>query len=131
MLTDNDLKSYITSYYLDRKMTYTKLDKHDRAIGVLLEENKQLKEQLENKIDLYEDTISYQLGFNKGKEYMQQRIDKAIEEIKTIKQHYEELRKAPFEDSVFINDMLRQSFITTIESYLDLFLEILGDKENE
>ena len=43
---------------------------------------KQLKEQLENKIDLYEDTISYQLGFDKGKEYLQQRIDKAIEYFK-------------------------------------------------
>ena len=42
MLTDNDLKSYIGSYYQDRKITYTKLDKHDRAIGVLLEENKRL-----------------------------------------------------------------------------------------
>lgn len=42
MLTDNDLKSYIGSYYQDRKITYTKLDKHDRAIGVLLEENKKL-----------------------------------------------------------------------------------------
>ena len=42
-MSDEDLKSYIKSYYLDRKMTYTKLDKHDKAIGVLLEENKQLK----------------------------------------------------------------------------------------
>lgn len=51
MLTDNDLKSYIKSYYLDRKMTYTKLDKHDRAIGVLLEENKKLKERINDAID--------------------------------------------------------------------------------
>ena len=48
----------------------------------LQQKNKQLKEQLENDIDRYEDTISYQLGFDKGKEYMQQRIDKAIEYIK-------------------------------------------------
>lgn len=47
-MSEKDLKSYIKSYYLDRKMTYTKLDKHDRAIGVLLEENKQLKETLKD-----------------------------------------------------------------------------------
>lgn len=51
-------------------------------INKLLKENKQLKEELENDIDRYEDTISYQLGFDKGKEYLQQRIDKAIEYIK-------------------------------------------------
>ena len=33
----------------------------------LQQENKQLKEQLENKIDLYEDTISYQLGYDSAK----------------------------------------------------------------
>lgn len=42
MLTDNDLKSYINGYLQDRKMSYTRLDKHDRAIGVLLEENERL-----------------------------------------------------------------------------------------
>ena len=46
----------------------------DLEFEELLQENKQLKEQLENKIDLYEDTISYQLGFNKGKEYLKQEI---------------------------------------------------------
>lgn len=41
-LTNNDLKSYIKSYYEDRKITYTRLDKHDRAIGVLINENERL-----------------------------------------------------------------------------------------
>lgn len=54
-MSDKDLKSYIKSYYLDRKMTYTKLDKHDRAIGVLLEENKQLKGILQ---EIYERAIN-------------------------------------------------------------------------
>ena len=45
-MSDEDLKSYIKSYYLYRKRTYTKLDKHDRAIGVLLEENKKLTKML-------------------------------------------------------------------------------------
>lgn len=42
MLTDNDLKSYIKSYLQDRKWSYTKLDKHDRAIDILIKENEQL-----------------------------------------------------------------------------------------
>ena len=50
----------------------------------LQQQNKQLKEKLENDIDRYEDTISYQLGFDKGKEYMQQRIDKANELLSKI-----------------------------------------------
>ena len=90
---------------------FTSMYKYELAdilnyITNLEQENKQLKEQLENDIDRYEDTISYQLGFDKGKEYMQQRIDKAIEflhkntMIGHCKEHYE-------------------------------LLEILGDKENE
>ena len=47
----------------------------------LQEENENLKEQLENDIDRYEDAISYQFGFDKGKEYIQQRIDKATNYI--------------------------------------------------
>lgn len=39
----------------------------------------------------------------------------------------EELRKTPFADSVFQIDMLRQSFITTIQSFLELLLEDLGE----
>ena len=55
MLTDNDLKSYIGSYYQDRKITYTKLDKHDRAIGVLLEENKRLHSIIKEAIEYIEE----------------------------------------------------------------------------
>ena len=53
-----------------------------KEIEELKEQIEELKEQLENDIDRYEDTISYQLGFDKGKEYLQQKIDKAIEYIK-------------------------------------------------
>lgn len=123
------------------------IEQLEKAEKILLDkeklekENKQLKEE---KPYLYtntewEDILEYQ-----GKSYIEldrfktiqqenkklkEQKKQAIENIKTIKQHYEELKKAPFEDSVFINDMLRQSFILSIESYLDLFLEILGDKE--
>ena len=55
MLTDNDLKSYIGSYYQDRKITYTKLDKHDRAIGVLFEENKRLHSIIKEAIEYIEE----------------------------------------------------------------------------
>lgn len=51
MLTDNDLKSYIKGYYENRKISYTKLDKHDRAIGVLLEENKRLNNIIDKAIE--------------------------------------------------------------------------------
>jgi regulator of replication initiation timing len=77
----------------------------------LQQENKQLKEQLENKIDLYEDTISYQLGFDKGKEYLQQKIDKAIEYI-----------KEKYWDNLDDDEGT---------AFCDKLLEILGDKENE
>lgn len=42
MLTDNDLKNYIKGYLADRKISYTRLDKHDRAIEVLINENERL-----------------------------------------------------------------------------------------
>lgn len=79
----------------------------------LEQKNKQLKEQLENKIDLYEDTISYQLGFNKGKEYMQQRIDKAKEYIKNILK-WVRLQKDWETEKILLN-----------------LLILLGDKEND
>ena len=92
----------------DIETFYKNMEIHDkRKIAKLEKEIKELKEQLENDIDRYEDTISYQLGFDKGKEYMQQRIDKAIEYI----------NNASYFDgsSMCANDLL----------------EILGDKENE
>ena len=85
-------------------------------INKLAKENKELEKQLENKIDLYEDTISYQLGFDKGKEELQQRIDKAIEYINKRFVHEGEywVRKAyHFRNTEYGKDLL----------------EILGDKE--
>ena len=79
----------------------------------LKEENKQLKEQLENDIDRYEDTISYQLGFDKGKEYLQQIIDNAIEYIKNILK-WVRLQKDWETEKILLN-----------------LLILLGDKENE
>lgn len=74
-------------------------------INKLSKENKELKEQLENKIDLYEDTISYQLGFEKGKEYLKQEI---LE---------------------FINNLRGQDKDEFLGYGGDVILEILGDKE--
>ena len=87
----------------------------------LQQENKQLKEQLENDIDRYEDTISYQLGFDKGKEYMQQRIDKAIEYIYRNWITYDEATKF----TTFNEEM--EVCIKEIKE----LLEILGDGNNE
>lgn len=86
-----------------------------RENALLYEENKQLKEQLENDIDRYEDTISYQLGFDKGKEYLQQRIDKAIKYIK---------------DNCY-DEELKKCDVDLYDYECDKLLEILGDKENE
>ena len=76
-------------------------------VNQLQQENKQLKEQLENDIDRYEDTISYQLGFDKGKEYLKQEI---LE---------------------FINNLRGQDKDEFLGYGGDVILEILGDKENE
>lgn len=99
-MSEEEQKHLMQSYY----------DLHEKYYK-LKQENKQLKEELENDIDRYEDTISYQLGFDKGKEYMQQRIDKAIEYIELW--HYR-------------NDFRVNSFTKGVKEDL---LEILGDKE--
>ena len=49
------------------------------------------------------------------------------EEINLIIQHYKELRKRPFEDSVFKNNMLRQSFIISIEGYFQNLLDTIQE----
>ena len=64
----------------------------------------ELEEQLENDIDRYEDTISYQLGFDKGKEYLKQEI---LE---------------------FINNLRGQDKDEFLGYGGDVILEILGDK---
>lgn len=79
-------------------------------IEQLQQENKQLKEKLENKIDLYEDTISYQLGFDKGKEELQQAL-------LDIKEYIKEKRKS---GEIF--------YINEVEKIVN---KALGDKENE
>lgn len=87
----------------DIETFYKNMEIHDkRKIAKLEKEIEELKEQLANDIDRYEDTISYQLGFDKGKEYLQQKIDKAIEVLKEIE---------------------------GCDAYIKEGLEILGDKE--
>ena len=87
------------------------LDIVNDYIEKLEQENKQLKEQLENDIDRYEDTISYQLGFDKGKEkYYQALLD--------IKEYIE---------SNLINHC-NNDFLNDIKDKVD---KALGDKEEE
>ena len=80
----------------------------DKYIERLERENTHLKEKLENDIDRYEDTISYQLGFDKGKEYMQQRIDKVIEFITEWEKETKEKRllEVSMLDLLYIKDIL-------------------------
>ena len=104
--SDEDYKTHILLDYI------TNLQKENE---ILNQNNQAMQEEMARTWKIADDYKS--------------RIDKAIEEIETIKQHYEELRKSPFEDSVFLTDMLRQSFILSVESYLELILAILGDKE--
>ena len=71
MLT-NDIESF-----------YKNMEIHDKRKIVKLEkEIEELKEQLANDIDRYEDTISYQLGFDKGKEQLKQEILEFINNLK-------------------------------------------------
>ena len=100
-------------------MNKEELDKHRRLliekVKELQQENKQLKEELENDIDRYEDTISYQLGFDKGKEYLQQRIDKAYNSLGILLQILEE--------------QSGDKDIKWILERLNPIQEILGDKQ--
>lgn len=57
-------------------------------------------------------------------------IKEVREYLKFLKEHYKELRTSPVEDSYFIDDMLRQMFIQSIENYLVCIEDIL-DKENK
>lgn len=86
-----------------------------------------------------ENTGEYTTGTVYSEEYvkgLEQEIDRlhsiikeVREYIKFLQEHYEELRTNPVEDSYFINDMLRQMFIQSIEHYL-LGIEDILDKEN-
>ena len=42
-----ELKSSLVQYINEREIKYTKLDRHDKAILVLLQENKDLEEDIE------------------------------------------------------------------------------------
>ena len=55
----------------------------------LVQENKQLKEELENDIDRYEDTISYQLGYDNAKAFYEKiltELERALKDHKEIKE---------------------------------------------
>lgn len=105
-------------YYLDKISALEKIDD-------LEQENQQLKEQLANDIDRYEDTISYQLGFDKGKEkYYQALLD--------IKEYIEEHIK--YECDNAFNGMQFYShhlYGFSKKDLLDIVNKALGDKEND
>ena len=79
-MIEEDLKSYIKSYYLDRKMAYTKLDKHDRAIGVLLNENKQLKELCDKYEEEHKTTFDTWLKGQKVLTELEEKLNQEIDE---------------------------------------------------
>lgn len=81
----------------------------ENIISELVKENEQLKSQLQQKENITKEVREY---------------------IKFLKEHYKELRTSPVEDSYFIDDMLRQMFIQSIENYLVCIEDIL-DKENK
>lgn len=74
MLTDNDLKSYIISYLADRKITYTRLDKHDRAIEAILKENWQQKEEIERLNKKYKKALELLADYNMPCEFEECKI---------------------------------------------------------
>jgi hypothetical protein len=62
-----DLKSSLVQYINERTMKYTHLDRHDKAILVLLQENKDLKED----IKFYKDMLDqFKRQFEKIEEVM-------------------------------------------------------------
>jgi len=79
VLTDNDLKSYIKSYLAGRKNSYTRLDKHDRAIEVILKENQRLNNiinELEKTLlewhQYWEDEDTYNFEYKNVYDYLQE-----------------------------------------------------------
>ena len=108
--------------------------KYDKKVMKLEQENKQLKEELkehkkcidEQNEELYRrfNSLDKATTLNSVFENILTELD---EEINLIIQHYKELRKKPFEDSVFKNDMLRQSFITSIEGYFQNLLDTIQE----
>lgn len=67
----------------DIETFYKNMEIHDkRKIAKLEKEIEELKEQLENDIDRYENTISYQLGFEKGKEEIKKEILEFVNNLK-------------------------------------------------
>ena len=82
--------------------------------------------------DWREEALRYREEILQLKNQLQQKeniIKEVREYIKFLKEHYEELRTSPVEDSYFINDMLRQMFIQSIENYLVCIEDILDKGE--
>ena len=77
-------KYIIKPSFTNRKIEelYNKIDGLNLIINHQALEISQLKEQLATDIDRYEDTISYQLGFEKGKEEIKEEL---LEFIKNLK----------------------------------------------
>lgn len=78
------LEDYITNLQEELKSAYESIAWWNNRYNALRKENQDLKEQLENKIDLYEDTISYQLGYDKGSEDYKSRNEKALKFVSNL-----------------------------------------------
>ena len=62
---------------------------------------------------------------------LQQRIDKAIEYINFLTNHYKEQLSTPIEDTYFDNDTNRKGYILSIIACLTTLLDILQGSDKE
>ena len=118
----------------DKKLQKHLVDEIMENYEKLEQENKQLKEQLENKIDLYEDTISYQLGFDKGEEFYQEKLDIALEDNKQLEniriKAIEKLTELMIKQDIKDKETGQKELISKVGAYKSL-IDLLKELENE
>jgi hypothetical protein len=138
VLTDNDLKSYINGYLQDRKMSYTRLDKHDRAIEILINENKKLhsiikeaREYIENprhemSVNTYQGLLEIldKVGKENDIEFdvlkaLNTDLDDDVEIIEEDKKIPEKIEEKEIEISMSIGEQICANKINGIIDYLN------------
>lgn len=111
----------------DYGILYKKIEAQDKIINNQVLEIARLKEQLENDIDRYEDTISYQLGFDKGKEQLQQENKQLKEKIDILLEDNNQLEEIRIKAIEYIKLNIRDIDYDT-EEY-DYLMNILEGKD--
>ena len=108
-----------------------KLDAQDKIINTQALEIARLKEQLENDIDRYEDTISYQLGFDKGKEQLQQENKHLKEQLEILLEDNNQLEEIRIKAIEYIEERFDGEVFTHTFDKCNIreLLAILGEKE--